>query len=228
MLQAANACHANNRERFVSPRQHVTSLIGALTEPHVVLHPVHGLFENSTQGYRAEYKTTPPQATQTSMKNTTASFAIYLYNTTQHFLNNNEQGLLFITVELSTLLQHSCIALLTTLIQSTPTLSNRLVLLLQQNDLYPDSANERSIELVSKQLSNTGIQLGIETTNSRTLTHCNYLKFLASPCMLINYCDDWMHQQLNMHELCAIIRHCRINRWPLLVDHRPTNSRSIS
>ncbi|MDQ6969323.1 MAG: hypothetical protein Q9M16_02295 [Mariprofundus sp.] len=227
MQKAAHVCHTKSRAHYTSPRQTVASLIYAMSEQYVELHPVHGLFENHMQGYRAQF-----QASQRSIQNRTAALSLYFYRATKQFLASNKQGELFINVELSILLKQSFIDQLNTLVQQSPALSNRLVLLLSEEDIYPDSGIERSLTLTHKQLAIAGIQLGLEINNNHRMAFLmdnKQFKIFSPACILIHYSDDWMQQQQHINALSAVIHHCRRNSWPVLADYRRQhNNRSIS
>jgi len=214
MSKAASAFHASTRDSFTAPRHNIVSIVSAMTEPRAELFPVHGLFENSMQGYRSELSTC-----HTTDKAPFTALTIYINKAIQLFLSKQEQGFLFISIPLPLLAHQPFNDQLISMMQYMPYLYGRLILLLQEDDLYPDTDNERTLMLANTSLSAAGIQLGIEIKHSSCL-NSNHLRCLPSPYVLINYSDDWQQPQSTIDELNTIIRHCRSKSWPLLVDYR--------
>jgi len=221
IMPATNTCH-NNTNPFVSPRRNKISMLCSIAEPNPKLFPVHGLFENNMQGYRAECS-----PSQTTTRDQLTSTTIYIANAVQQFLDHKKQDHLFITIALSTLLNQSFYDQLITMMLHTPELYGRLALLLHEDDLYPGTANARAIKSADESLSRAGIQLGIEMKHPTYLNN-NHLKCLSAPCILINYSDDGVQPQSNIDALSAIIRYCRSHGCPLLVDYRNKDNRKPS
>jgi len=214
---------SNYCDRPISRLPRLAALIQTTATPPIKLHPVRGLFENTMQGYHSSPLST--QSATSILQN--SALIIYITNIVDQFLADKEQDHLFISIALPILLSHAFNTQLTSLMQRTPGLFGRLVLLLQENDLYPDSFHEKAIPLINNNLSNIGIRLGIQT-NSPTCLHSNHLNALSSLCVLINYSDDWVYHPPLLDELNTIIRYCRSKGWLLLVDYHQRDSRPTS
>lgn len=203
----------SQRGQSLPLRHQVISLMRSIGESYIDLHPIQGLFENTIQGYRAEF-----HAANTN--DTIDIQSADIFNAAHQLLSQGKQGSLFVRVTMHTLCSPCFIDQLKTGMQHTPGLHHRLVLLLQAEDLYPDSNHERSIALSVQTLATAGIQLGIEVKNGRlACLNSNYIEPSSSPCILIHYSDDWVQQQSNMDLLRETIRNCRSKGWPLWLDH---------
>ncbi|MBN4076911.1 hypothetical protein JYT48_01385 [Mariprofundus ferrooxydans] len=215
MQKVAVRAHLNNTDYYLAPRQRVASLLSAMTEVSVNLHPVHGLFENRKQGYRAEFHYAP-----TTMKNEIDLQITCMLKAIHRFLSNDKHDYLFIEVASHIILNQTFSDKLNTLMQYNPELSGHLILLLQLEKLNFNSAHERAIQALSQQLFMRGVQLGIEIKSNQSACFPHqYIDLPASPHILITYSDLWMQQQSNIDVLNGIIRNFRSKTQPLWLDH---------